>query len=314
LKRARLLAKVPALSNAFTAGDLSAGHVDAFGSVYRSAKPAVRALLTEEADALVEVGRIVTAEELRQRAMARVRQLEGPADAEERLVRQKKATRLSMWIDKETLMGRINGTFDPETYRLLFGEVVNETEARFHGLTPEYCPDDPMERQQFLRAHALLGLVTGNRVSGGGGSAEVVVVHHRDGHDVEIDWGIDGILAGRARIYNITVINGDIASAPGALNIGRDNRLANRAQRRALAAVHKTCCYPSCDVRYWQTKLHHIRFWRDGGLTDLNNLVPLCAFHHAKVHTENIELKLLAGRLVRFTHPNRHTNHSTGPP
>ncbi len=319
VKRARFLRKVAPVADAFEDGELSTGHVEAFASVYRQAKPAVQTALTQQANELVEVGRTTTSGEFRKRVAAVARELEDADDADERLVRQKRATRLKLWLDPESGMGRLSGWFDPESYRLLHGRIINETEARFHDLTPEHCPDDPLERQQFLRAHALTGLVAGNATSGSGATAEVVIVHHRN-DDVEIDWSIEGlqlpdsaldrILATRARIYDIVVRNGAIVSAPGELNLGRKSRLANRAQRRALAAVHTTCCYPGCEVRYWQTKLHHIRYWRDGGRTDLDNLVPLCAQHHAKVHAENIGLQLLTNRRVQFTH----TQHSTGPP
>jgi hypothetical protein len=32
------------------------------------------------------------------------------------------------------------------------------------------------------------------------------------------------------------------------------------------------------------TQAHHIVFWRDGGSTDLSNLVLLCSWHHKLVH------------------------------
>jgi HNH endonuclease len=323
VKRARFLRKVAPVADAFEDGELSTGHVEAFASVYRQVKPAVQTALTQQANELVEVGRTTTSGEFRKRVAAAARELEDADDAEERLVRQKRATRLKLWLDPESGMGRLSGWFDPESYRLLHGRIINETEARFHDLTPEHCPDDPIERQQFLRAHALAALTTGDAKSGSSGASEVVIVHHRN-DDVDINWSIEGlelpdsaldrILATRARIYDVIVRNGSIVSAPGELNLGRTSRLANRAQRRALAAVHTTCCYPGCEVRYWQTKLHHLIYWRNGGRTDLNNLVPLCAHHHAKVHAENIALRLFADRSVRFTHANSHTQHSTGPP
>ncbi len=323
VKRARFLKKVTPVADAFEDGDLSSGHVEAFAATYRQAKPAVQTALADQANQLVEYGRTATSEEFRKRVVAVARDAEEAEDAEERLVRQKRATRLKLWLDPESGMGRLSGWFDPETYRLLHARVMSETEARFHDLAPEHCPDDAIERQQFLRAQALVALVTGDATSAAGGPAQVIVVHHR-GNDIEIDWGVEGldlpdsaldrILATHARIYDIVVRNGDILSAPGEMNVGRDSRLANRAQRRALAAVHPTCCYPGCAVRYWQTKLHHIRYWRNGGRTDLDNLVPLCAHHHAKVHAENINVRLLAGRRVEFIYADDHTHYSTGPP
>jgi hypothetical protein len=306
-KRAQLLGNVSALADRFATGDLSAQHVDAFATIYRQAKPAIRQQLAGHADELADYGAGTTAYELRKRVAALVRDLEDKGDAEQKLARQKRATRLKVWVDPETGMGRLNGFYDPETWRTLHGRIVQEAETRFHGLTPEHCPDDPQERQQFLRAH----LATNDGQPGTSSPAEVVVVHHHPDRQIEIDWGVEGIelptssleqiLQNRARIYNVHIRTGEILSAPGQLNLGRTSRLANRAQRRALAAIHKTCCYPGCETRYWQTKLHHIRYWRHGGLTDLANLIPLCSTHHARVHTQNLTCTLRSGRKVTFT-------------
>jgi Domain of unknown function (DUF222)/HNH endonuclease len=313
LKRAGLLAAIEPLADAFAAGRLSVDHVDAFGTFYRRSTAEVRAKLIEFAVELVAFGQTATEFEFRKHVAAKAREFESAEDAEERLIRQKKAVRLSLRMDPESGMGKISGQFDPETFRWLHGQVIRETQARFHDRTPEHCPLDPLERQQFLRAHALLALLNGTGVAAAGGGPEVVVVHHQPGRDVTIYWGLAGlelpdssldrILANRARIFNVTVRNGDIVSAPGVLNLGRNARLANRAQRRALAAVHETCAVPGCEVRYWQTKLHHIQWWEHGGLTNLDNLIPLCSHHHARLHAEGWKCQLKPGRRVVFTLP-----------
>jgi hypothetical protein len=43
--------------------------------------------------------------------------------------------------------------------------------------------------------------------------------------------------------------------------------------------VFRGCAAPPgrCDA-------HHLRWWRDGGRTDLANLALLCGFHHRLVH------------------------------
>jgi hypothetical protein len=311
LERANMLTTVEPIAAGFAHGRLSVSHVDAFWSIYRAATPAVRAKLVEHAGELVAFGETSTPDELRKRTAAIAREFEGPADAEERLIRQKRATRLSMRMEPDTGMGRVSGLLNPEMFWLLHGRVIRETEALFHDKSPEYCPTEPTERLQFLRAHALAALIAGTGISAGG-VADIVVVKHLDS-DITIDWGIDGLelpdssldrlLANRARIFNIIIRGGDIYSAPGNLNLGRSARLANRAQRRALAAVHSTCCVPGCEVRYWQTKIHHILEWELGGLTDLENLIPICVRHHAQLHKDRWKCQLLPGRRVTFTLP-----------
>ncbi|MGQ7294946.1 DUF222 domain-containing protein [Quadrisphaera sp. KR29] len=61
-------------------------------------------------------------------------------------------------------------------------------------------------------------------------------------------------------------------------------RLANRAQRRALAARDGGCAFPRCSAPATWCEAHHIVFWSQGGTTDLPNLVLLCSRHHTEVH------------------------------
>ena len=87
-------------------------------------------------------------------------------------------------------------------------------------------------------------------------------------------------LLGVAHIHPVIVRNGVVLYAPGALNLGRSTRLANRAQRRVLRALYPTCAIPGCEARFELCKIHHVIWWEDGGLTDLDNLLPLCSRHH----------------------------------
>ena len=76
------------------------------------------------------------------------------------------------------------------------------------------------------------------------------------------------------------VLNG----AGEALDCGREQRVANRAQRRALRAMYRTCGYPGCDVVFDRCDIHHVIEWLRFGSTDLDNLLPLCSRHHHLVH------------------------------
>jgi hypothetical protein len=67
------------------------------------------------------------------------------------------------------------------------------------------------------------------------------------------------------------------------LDLGRSQRLVNRAQRRALRFRDGPgCAFPGCSARHVDG--HHITFWADGGPTDLDNLVLLCRHHHRLLH------------------------------
>ena len=81
------------------------------------------------------------------------------------------------------------------------------------------------------------------------------------------------------------------------LDLGRTQRLPNRAQRRALMARDGGCRFPGCPERRY-VEAHHVRHWIDGGPTDLANLVLLCWRHHHAVHEGGYSMALAAGALT----------------
>ena len=220
-------------------------------------------------------------------------------------------------------------TVDPVTGLMLHNKINAATEALFHTNTPDGCPDDPIEKQSFLAAHALLDLIEGKGVRMG--RPEVIVVVDTTAPDPAtgeptIDWGLPVEIPHRvlidlfdtadvhtADVHTVVVRNGVVLHAPGELHLGRSTRLANRAQRRALRALYSTCAIPGCAARYDLCKIHHVHWWRHGGLTDLHNLLPICVKHHNAVHTGGWQLHLADDRTLTITHPD-HTTMTTGPP
>ncbi|WP_168627816.1 HNH endonuclease signature motif containing protein [Cryobacterium sp. BB307] len=78
---------------------------------------------------------------------------------------------------------------------------------------------------------------------------------------------------------------------PLPVNLGREQRFFNRAQRRLLAARDGGCAWPDCDRPPEWTEAHHIRWWeRDGGTTDIDNGILLC-HHHLLLHDEGWEIE-----------------------
>ncbi len=84
----------------------------------------------------------------------------------------------------------------------------------------------------------------------------------------------------RDRLARLTL---DSLAAPHPLAVGRAQRIATPAQRRALAVRDGGCILPGCDVRAAQCQVHHLQPWTEGGCTDLPNLVTLCWAHHRQV-------------------------------
>jgi hypothetical protein len=283
--------------------------------------PGQREQLRERADALVAVAAAGTVDEFRRRLDIEAKRLQSD-DGMDRLERQRRATRLTSWVDPEG-MWNLRGRFDPVTGVTLAAKLDSAVDTLFAKQTPDTAPADPIEKQHHLRALALASLVDG-KVGGGSGRAEFVAVidadaPHQTGPVVE--WSIPveiparvlADLAGDADISTVVVRNGVVLYAPGELNLGRTTRLANRAQRRALRGLYSTCGIPGCTVGYDRCELHHVIWWRHDGTTDLDNLLPVCTVHHAKIHNDGWLIELGPNRELTLTLPDGRIM-TTGPP
>ena len=80
-----------------------------------------------------------------------------------------------------------------------------------------------------------------------------------------------------------------------------DQRFANRRQRRTLMAHHGGCAFPGCG-RTRGIHIHHIISWPHGP-TVLDNLVPLCRFHHRALHEGGYRITRLADNTLEFRKP-----------
>lgn len=79
-------------------------------------------------------------------------------------------------------------------------------------------------------------------------------------------------------------------------DLGRTQRLPSIALRELLGTFDgQRCRFPGC-TRRRRLHAHHVRSWRDGGRTDLDNLVLVCARHHTLVHQHGFVLTLQPDR------------------
>jgi len=85
------------------------------------------------------------------------------------------------------------------------------------------------------------------------------------------------------------------------LDMGDTVRLATYKQRLALRAMHATCAVEGCDMDFDWCEIHHLHPWENGGLTDLDNLVPLCSYHHHWIHDCDMAPEVLPDRTLRYT-------------
>ena len=67
------------------------------------------------------------------------------------------------------------------------------------------------------------------------------------------------------------------------IHVGRSRRFATDGQVQALLAIWGyQCAMPGCSHRRF-IEMHHIKEWEHGGMTDLDNLIPLCSSCHSQV-------------------------------
>ncbi len=74
------------------------------------------------------------------------------------------------------------------------------------------------------------------------------------------------------------------STAIAVLFVGRSQRTATLAQRRALQARDRHCIFPGCRAHPRRCQAHHVVEWENSGSTDLDNLCLLCPRHHISVH------------------------------
>ena len=69
------------------------------------------------------------------------------------------------------------------------------------------------------------------------------------------------------------------------LGLGRSRREPSAWMLRQVRYRDRECRFPGCGMRRF-TEVHHLRWWRHGGRTELDNLSLICSFHHRLVHEQ----------------------------
>lgn len=326
--RADTLDAAPSLADALDTARVTAGHVDEVTKATKSLDESQRSELLDRLDTgLLDVAAVASIDEWRRRLAMEVKNIQRD-DGIDRLERQRRATSVRSWLDGDG-MWCVSGRFDPVTGVKLAARLDAAVNALFAEQTPSTCPTDPVEKQRHLTALALAAMIEGNATghspNGQPGRPEYIVVVDSSQPDgaggPTVDWGLPvevpmrvlADLMHEGDVHTVVVRNGVVLHAPGQVNLGRSTRLANRAQRRALRTLYASCAIPGCSVRFDRCKLHHINWWRNGGGTDLQNLLPVCTHHHSKIHDAGWSIELGPNRELTVRFPDG-TIHNTGPP
>jgi hypothetical protein len=98
------------------------------------------------------------------------------------------------------------------------------------------------------------------------------------------------------------------------LDDGRATRTVPAPLWAALVVRDRHCRFPDCDRPSAWCEGHHVRHWKDGGSTSLDNLALLCSRHHHRCHLPGWSAKLLPDATFEVTGPDGRHLVSRAPP
>ena len=238
-----------------------------------------------------------------------------PDRGEARLERQRRARTASMFVDRDTGMGRVCADFDPISFNLVEQAIDNRTDVLWRADGGRDGQPDQIRTSRQRRADAIFELITGRNADTRQPAAGLLA----DGQIA--DSGSRAGLSGRVRVSNQLVVVADIGVIDGTdpggrceilgtgpvppsvigqlspdtalagmifggdgrpLWLGRSRRLASAAQHLAVAVRDRGCV--DCGAPMHRCEIHHVREWENGGPTDIDNLAALCGPHHRKHH------------------------------
>jgi hypothetical protein len=294
-RRAKALEQAPSLADKLEAGEVTAGHADALADVTARLDDNTRTAFFDHEELLASDAARRTPEEFAKNCRDLIRAIERDQGLE-RDRQQRRDTRLTTTIDRDG-MYILNGRFHPELGHAIFNALDLET-AKLVKQGGDRTTD-----RAAVAAEALGGLITGGHQAIRPAEAEIRLHiteqaltdphHHDTGGVCEYDDGTPiPVPSVRRLLCNGHIVPIIIDTNGNVLNIGRTQRLANRAQRRALRAMYRTCAFHGCDVTFNRCEIHHLHHYELGGPTDLQNLLPLCPRHHHLIHDLNWTLHL----------------------
>jgi hypothetical protein len=292
----------PEMASVLAAGDTTAAHVDALGRGLKIAGAEREAFMAHLPE-LVEASTTMTASEFSHLVTETAKSVVTD-DGLSTFERQKRETFFKMRNEADGCLS-VSGKFDPISASILKSKIGRLVENMFHSGDKE-VPVEVMpwiEPNDHRQAQALIALVNGASESVSDVPARAEIVVHVDLETLQhglhaggtcrtalgADLPVETVrrLACEAEILPVVL---DGRSVP--IDVGRSKRLATVHQRRALEAIHPTCAIPDCEVIFDHCNVHHIDYWENGGVTDLNNMIPLCSRHHHAAHEGGWKLEL----------------------
>ncbi len=329
--RASACAELPGFEAALAAGEISGAHLDVLARHVRGLSPAELVELRQRENELLNVARREFAEGF-DRAVRNIvneiRSRHRPSSDAEELDRQRAASKVSSWVDRDTGMHKTLIELDPLRQQE-FTLALNAHLARLKAQ-----PSRSRASYQELKVEAFMAALTttptradspdGVSSAGRCRVPKVIIVVDlktlADGpHAASIAELSNGIPLPIATIREL-LADSDIVpvllSGEGQpLWVGRTRRVATAAQRDALTAIYGSCARPGCERPIDDTQAHHTSSWSRGGTTDIDELGPLCAADHDAIHNGGHRLEIHDNhRAITWRRPDGSVEYHGPPP
>lgn len=182
-----------------------------------------------------------------------------------------------------------------------FSELVRAGSTYLGPATPAIPTEDgtspgkfrPVRRQNRITILTTMDQIKSMRNDTGRGGDGFTAVDPTDSHCDQTGPVTSGALA---RMSCDALFERVVLDAKGAvLDLGLPVRLASPAQRRALAARDRGCIAPGCDRPPSWTEAHHVQWYSRGGPTDVSNMCLACPADHSRIHSGQLEVKMIDG-------------------
>ncbi|MFK7918336.1 MAG: hypothetical protein AB8G14_09690 [Ilumatobacter sp.] len=292
-RRGAALAQAPGVEQQLAAGRISTEHADALATAAGKLDDEQRSALFERDEQLARRAASQTPAQFA-RTLSKAAAEISLDDGIERSEQQRRAATLSHGINADTGMGWIRAELHPDDYQ----KVKRRLDAEVNAM--KRLPKHEGRRYEQLGADALVALVTGGRAASrvpaevsllidhqtlSSGPHADTVCEYSDGNPLPAE-------TARRHACDAKIIPAVLDSIGMPLDVGRGARHATLAQRTALRAMYRTCGVDGCDTGFDRCEMHHLVEWNDLGDTDLENLVPVCSFHHHRAHEGRWRLQL----------------------
>jgi hypothetical protein len=291
---------IPSLADAVSAGEISGEHIDVIARQTAKLSEEQRSRLDH--DALVERAKDLPVETFESHLRRQIREVTADGGLADTVAKQA-ASDLRHWFDRETGMGKIFATLDPELYERITTAIDSKAasmastagETKDGNLSAralaELVSAGPSDRRQIPSVSVHVDYQTFTN-----GAHATSMCQTESGHDLSVE-------SVRRMCCDATIRRVVFDERGVPLDVGRKVRTATDGQWAALKATYSSCAWEGCEAPIGWCQAHHIHEWEHGGATDLDNLIPLCSQHHHRVHEGRWQLKLLGDRSLKVFRP-----------